>query len=121
MGARTLAPGSMRRPEPMETGCFSISIVVVDLLHCFCFANTFVAVFGINCGMLQDIGTRCIASWVLSLNPLKSVIVALGYFPSWRFWGPINSGFAYAWEVRGAARSAAEGWIVQVAALFFGL
>jgi hypothetical protein len=60
---------------------------------------------------------KCGASCIFSSNALKSLIIMLGYFLSWWFWGPMNSGFAYDWELRGAARSAPEGRTVQVAAL----
>jgi len=50
--------------------------------------------------------TRCVAACVLSSNALKFLTIESGCFPSQRFWGPMNSGFAYDWELRGAARSA---------------
>jgi len=51
-------------------------------------------------------------------NALKSLIISSGCFPSWRFWGPMNLGFAYDWELRGAGRSAPDGRNLQAAALF---
>ena len=35
-----------------------------------------------------------------------------------RFWGPMNWGFTYVWEPRGAARSAPQEKTLQAAALF---
>jgi hypothetical protein len=40
-GAGKLAPGSIRRPESIAAVRFSIAIVVVDLMCCFCCAKTF--------------------------------------------------------------------------------
>jgi len=59
---------------------------------------------------------QCFASCVLSSNALKSLIIASGCFPSWRFWGPMNSCFTYDWGLRGAVGSAPEGMNFQVAA-----
>ena len=50
------------------------------------------------------IAMGCIPSCVLSSNALKSGIIASECFPSWLFWGPMNWGFAYDLELRGAAR-----------------
>ena len=44
--------------------------------------------------------TRCVASCVLSSNAPKSLIAASGRFPSWRICGPMNSCFAYDWQLR---------------------
>ena len=71
-----------------------------------------------NSPMPLYIATRCVTFCVLSSNTLKSLIIASGCFPSWQFWGPMNLGFAYGWEHRGAARSVPEGRTLQVATLF---
>ena len=44
--------------------------------------------------------TPCVASCVLWSNALKSFIIASGCFSSWQLWGPMNSGFAYDWELK---------------------
>jgi len=58
----------------------------------------------INSRVPLHITARCVASCLLSSTALKSLIIASGCFPSWRFWGPINSGFAYDWELRGGSQ-----------------
>jgi len=65
-----------------------------------------------------NIVTQWVASCVLSSNALMSLITASGCFPSWQFWGPMNSGFTYDCVLRGAAWSPLEGRTLQVAALF---
>ena len=72
----------------------------------------------INSRIPLYIAGRCVASCVLSSNALKSLIIASGCFPSRRCWGPLNSGFAGDWELRGAARSAPDGTTLQAATLF---
>ena len=62
----------------------------------------------IHSRMPQCVATRCVAFCVMSSNALKSLIIASGCFPSRRFWGPMNSGYACDWELRGAARSEPE-------------
>jgi len=87
--------------------CCSSDIYV--LLRLFCFINSWVPLY---------IAAQWGASCVLSSNALKSLIIASGCVPSRRFWGPMNSGFTYDQELRGAARSAPEGKTLQAAALF---
>jgi len=87
----------------------SCSSDIYVLLRLLCLINSLVPLY---------IATRCVASCVLSSNALNSLIIASGCFPSWRFWGPMNSGFAYDWGLRGAARSALEGRTLHAAALF---
>jgi len=66
----------------------SCSSDIYVLLQLLCFENSRVPLY---------ITVRCVASCVLSSNALKSLIIASGCFPSRRFWGPMNSGFAYDW------------------------
>jgi len=88
--------------------CSSSSHIYV-LLRLLCLIHSRVAL---------TIVTRCVTSCVLSRNVLKSLIIPLWCFPSRWFSGHIDLGFAYAWELRGAARSAPEGRTLQVAVLF---
>jgi hypothetical protein len=62
--------------------------------------------------------TQCVVSYLLSSNALKSLIIASGRFPSQHLWGPMDSGFAYDCDLRGAARSPLEGITLEVAVLF---
>jgi len=87
----------------------SCSSDIYVLLRLLCLGNSRAPLY---------IVTLCVASCLKSSNPLKSLIIASGCFPSRRFWGPMNSGSAYDRELRGAARSAPEGRTLQVAALF---
>jgi len=45
-GDGKLAPGTFRRPESISADHFSIAIIVVDFMHCFSFAKTFVGAGG---------------------------------------------------------------------------
>jgi len=87
----------------------SCSSDIYLLLRLLCIINSHVPLY---------IAMRCIASCLFSSNALKSLIIASGCVPSWRFWGPINSVVVYDGELKGAATSALEGRTLQAAMLF---
>jgi hypothetical protein len=51
-------------------------------------------------------------------NSMKSLILVSGCLLSQLFWGPMDSDFAYDWELTGVARSALKGSTMQTAGLF---
>jgi len=76
-------------------------------IGCNCSYNIYILLWLIcllNSCMLLYIVTQCVTSCVLSSNARKCLIIASGFIPSRRVWRPMHSGFAYDWELRGAAR-----------------
>jgi len=71
-----------------------------------------------NCHTLLHIVMWCFASCILLRNALKSLTIAIAYFPLWPFWGPMNLGFAYDWELRGATCAVLKQRTLQPATLF---
>jgi len=55
----------------------------------------------INSRMQLYIATWCVVSCALPCNALKSLILASGCLPTSQLWGPMNSGIAYDYKLRG--------------------
>jgi len=61
-----------------------------------------------NCCVSRFIATWFLVSCVLSSIILNYLIIESGCFPSRRFWGTMNSGFANDWEHRGGSQISTE-------------